>query len=58
MKILSRRKKKKKDENAVDLVASSDGVITKIVTRTGTPQVHVGDTVKKEIFLSADEWRS
>ena len=30
MKILSRRKKKKKDENAVDLVASSDGVITKI----------------------------
>ena len=41
------KEEKKKDENAVDLVASSDGVITKIVTRTGTPQVHVGDTVKK-----------
>lgn len=50
MKILSRRKKK--DENAVDLVASSDGVITKIVTRTGTPQVHVGDTVKRRYFVS------
>ena len=35
------KEEKKKDENAVDLVASSDGVITKIVTRTGTPQVHV-----------------
>ena len=48
------KEEKKKDENAVDLVASSDGVITKIVTRTGTPQVHVGDTVKKgDTFESA-----
>ena len=45
------KEEKKKDENAVDLVASSDGVITKIVTRTGTPQVHVGDTVKKGDIL-------
>lgn len=41
----------KEEEKAVDLVASSDGVITKIVTRTGTPQVHVGDTVKKGDIL-------
>ncbi len=29
-----------------DLVASSDGVITSIVTRSGVPQVHIGDRVE------------
>lgn len=28
-----------------DLIAQTDGVITSIVTRSGVPQVHVGDTV-------------
>lgn len=39
------------DDSPADLVASSDGVITKIVTRSGVPQVHVGDTVKKGDIL-------
>lgn len=39
------------EEKPVDLVASSDGVVTKIVTRSGVPQVHVGDTVKKGDIL-------
>lgn len=39
------------DEKPVDLVATADGVITKIVTRSGVPQVHVGDTVKKGDIL-------
>ena len=39
------------DEKPVDLVAAADGVITKIVTRSGVPQVHVGDTVKKGDIL-------
>ena len=30
-------------------------MITKIVTRTGTPQVHVGDTVKKGDILLTKE---
>ena len=34
-----------------DLVASEDGVITSIITRSGTPLVHVGDTVKKGDIL-------
>ena len=34
-----------------DLVASEDGVITSIITRSGTPMVHVGDTVKKGDIL-------
>ena len=38
-------------EHPVDLVAASDGVITDIVTRSGVPQVHVGDTVKKGDIL-------
>lgn len=33
-------------ENPKDLIAQKDGVITKIVTRAGVPQVHIGDTVK------------
>ena len=39
------------DEKPVDLVAAADGVVTKIVTRSGVPQVHVGDTVKKGDIL-------
>ncbi len=35
-----------KDDTPVDLIASADGVITKLVTRSGVPQVHEGDTVK------------
>lgn len=36
-----------------DLVASEDGVIVSIVTRTGIPQVHAGDTVTKgDILIS------
>lgn len=34
------------DDSPADLVAESDGVITKIITRSGVPQVHVGDEVK------------
>lgn len=30
-----------------DLTAGSDGVITSMITRSGVPQVHPGDTVKK-----------
>lgn len=36
---------------AKDLVAAKDGVITEIVTRSGVPQVHVGDTVSKGDIL-------
>lgn len=39
------------EEKPVDLIASTDGVVTKIVTRSGVPQVHVGDTVKKGDIL-------
>ena len=39
------------EEKPVDLIASSDGVITKMVTRSGVPQVHVGDAVKKGDIL-------
>lgn len=35
----------------VDLIADSDGVITKIITRSGVPQVHSGDTVKEGDIL-------
>ena len=34
-----------------DLIASADGVITSIVTRSGLPQVHAGDPVKKGDIL-------
>ncbi len=34
-----------------DLIASQDGVITNIITRSGVPQVHVGDMVKKGDIL-------
>ncbi len=39
------------EEKPVDLIASADGVVTEIVTRSGVPQVHVGDTVKKGDIL-------
>ena len=34
-------------ETPCDLIASKDGVITSMITRSGIPQVHVGDTVAK-----------
>ncbi len=40
-----------KEDSPNDLVASSSGVITQIVTRAGVPQVHVGDTVEKGQLL-------
>ena len=39
-----------------DLIASADGVITSIVTRSGIPQVHAGDQVKKGDILVLAEW--
>lgn len=39
------------DESPTDLVASADGVITDIVTRSGMPLVHEGDQVKKGDIL-------
>lgn len=39
------------DETPKDLIATSDGIITSIVTRSGVPQVHVGDEVKKGDIL-------
>ena len=39
------------EERPTDLIASSDGVVTSIVTRSGVPQVHVGDQVKKGDIL-------
>ena len=38
-------------ESPTDLIAASDGVITSIVTRSGVPQVHAGDEVKKGDIL-------
>jgi len=36
-----------------DLIASNDGIITAMITRTGTPVVHIGDTVAKgEVLVS------
>ena len=34
-----------------DLIASEDGIITAMITRSGVPQVHVGDAVKKGDIL-------
>ncbi|MGL6199477.1 MAG: sporulation protein YqfD [Lachnospiraceae bacterium] len=33
------------DSGPTDIVAAKDGIITSIITRSGVPQVHVGDTV-------------
>lgn len=39
------------DNQPADLVATKDGVITSMITRSGIPQVHVGDTVVKGDIL-------
>jgi similar to stage IV sporulation protein len=45
--------KTEQEEAAGDVVASKDAVITKMITRTGTPVVKVKDSVKKgEILIS------
>ncbi|MDY4202338.1 MAG: sporulation protein YqfD [Schaedlerella sp.] len=42
------------DDTPTDLIASEDGIITSIITRSGVPQVHVGDSVKKgDLLVSA-----
>ena len=38
-------------QHPTDLIASADGVITSIVTRSGVPQVHAGDQVQKGDIL-------
>ena len=43
-------KSNKTDPLPADLVASTDGIITKLITRTGIPQVHIGDSVTKGNF--------
>lgn len=40
-----------KDDKPCDLTATKDGVITRIITRNGTPQVKVGDAVTKGTVL-------
>lgn len=40
-----------KEEKPCDLIAEQDGVITKMVTRSGVPMVHVGDSVKQGDIL-------
>lgn len=42
---------KEEEAHPTDLVASQDGVITSIITRSGVPMVHVGDQVKKGDLL-------
>ena len=37
----------KKEETAHDIVAADDGLITEMITRSGTPAVTVGTPVKK-----------
>jgi similar to stage IV sporulation protein len=45
--------KTEQEETAGDVVALKDGVITKMITRTGTPVVKVEDSVKKgDILIS------
>ena len=44
-------KSNKTDPLPADLVASTDGIITKLITRTGIPQVHIGDSVTKGTYL-------
>lgn len=41
------RQKKEDSHKPQDLIATKDGVITEIITRKGTPCVHVGDQVSK-----------
>ena len=42
------------DSLPADLIASTDGIITNLITRTGIPQVHIGDSVTKELYLYLD----
>ncbi|MCI8408239.1 MAG: sporulation protein YqfD [Lachnospiraceae bacterium] len=42
-----------KKEGGYHLIASHNGVVKKMITRSGTPMVHVGDTVKKGDILIA-----
>ena len=42
-----------KKEGGYHLIASHDGTIRKMITRSGTPMVHVGDKVKKGDILIA-----
>lgn len=39
------------DQTPTDLVATTDGTITSIITRSGVPLVHAGDVVKKGDIL-------
>lgn len=39
------------DDTVTDLIADKDGLITKMITRAGTPQVKVGDVVKEGDLL-------
>lgn len=39
------------EQQAADLIAAKKGVITKIITRRGVPQVHPGDSVEKGALL-------
>ena len=39
------------DSLPADLIASTDGIITNLITRTGIPQVHIGDSVTKGTLL-------
>ena len=39
--------RKRKRETAHDIVAADDGLITEMITRSGTPAVTVGTPVKK-----------
>ncbi len=41
----------KEEIKGTDLVASKDGIITQIITRSGVPMVHVGDEVKRGDIL-------
>ena len=40
-----------KDQTVTDLIASEEGEVVKIITRTGVPSVSVGDHVKKGDLL-------
>jgi similar to stage IV sporulation protein len=39
------------EETPMDLIATKDGVITEIITRSGVPQVHIGDVVTQGQLL-------
>ena len=56
--LLPDEKYKKEDDRVLDIVASEDGVIKDMVTRSGTPLVKEAAEVKKEISLSAGRSRS